>query len=200
MHLQLLEIVHLVVQRIQLRQEPLLVIVRKLDLRVSCGLLPRLLLRGIQLLNISHKLRLWRRLLGGLSCLLSSLGGFLRSLICGHLGLLSSLLLGCLGLLLGLCCCLLLRSQLRLGCRLRLGRRLDLDLLDLRCGDRNHNLLLDGLLCLESGCLRSLLELQTLGNLLAHAIQEAVVQVNPQAAPRVILQCDVSVLRIQCVH
>jgi hypothetical protein len=181
-NIQLLLVVHLVIQRIQRAQELLLVIIGQLDLRIRCSLLPRLLLRGIQLLDVPHKLRLW-----------------------GLLGLLLCRLLSCLcGLLCGLLGSLLLVGLLGLGRPLRLGRRLDLHLLDLRNhrrGNRNHGLLLDRLLlCLEAGHLRRLLDVETLCNLIAHAIQEAIVQVNPQAAPRVVLQRDVPVLRVELVH
>ena len=173
-YLQLLLVVHLVVQRIHRGDEPLLVIVRQLHLRISGDLLPGLILRRIQLIQISQKLRL-----GSL------------------LGLLLSSLLSCL-------CGLLLVGLLGLGRGLRLGRRLDLHLLDLRnhrCRNRNHGLLLDWfLLCLKSGHLRRLLDVETLRNLIAHAIQEAIVQVNPQAAPRIVLQRDVPVLRVKLVH
>ena len=113
--LELLGLEQLVVHGIDLGQEALLLL-RQIHTLLRCELLPRLLLRGVQLLNVAHEL-----------------GLLLLRLLCGLLVSLRLLLGGCLGCLLGL----LVSLRLLLGsllCRLLLLGELLLGLSNLDLG------------------------------------------------------------------
>jgi len=187
--LELLGLEQLVVHGIDLGQEALLLL-SQIHTLLRCELLPRLLLRGVQLLNVAHELGLLllRLLLSDLCGLLVSL----RLLLGGCLGCLLGLLVS-LRLLLGsLLCLLLLLGELLLGLS-------NLDLLHLggcRLGNGNR--------CL--GLLKHHIVLSCLGGLLP-SLHDFVHGLGPELNPDVLLVCtgtivhrDVPVLGVKLVH